>query len=141
MFLLYDKSIVQAEFMVAEGMIIKERLLFVKKHNKIWSKEEIQEAESEGNDWFDIDEGIPIFIRVDFDPSNHQDCKHPAAHLTISQCENCRIPVKNVVSVSEFMKFVLWHFYGKEFKHKMVRFDSPETISEAEREMLHIDWY
>ena len=59
--LLYDKSIVQAEYILDANGLIKERLLFIKKHNKIWDKEEINSAEAEDFDWFDEEDGIPIF--------------------------------------------------------------------------------
>ena len=39
--LLYDKGIIQAEFRVDDGEVIKERLIFLKKHNRVWNKEEI----------------------------------------------------------------------------------------------------
>ena len=35
--LLYDKSIIQAEFKIEDEKIIKERLVFMKRHNKIWN--------------------------------------------------------------------------------------------------------
>lgn len=81
--LLYDKSIIQAEFCIDGGEIIKERLVFLKKHNRIWSKEEIAVADNEDEDWFADEESVPLFLRVDFDPACHVDCDHPVAHLTL----------------------------------------------------------
>ena len=50
--LLYDKSLIQAEFIVKGKDIIKERLVFMKKHNKIWEADEIKEYENNDEDWF-----------------------------------------------------------------------------------------
>ena len=58
-FLLFDKSIIQAEFRIADGEVIKERLVFMKKHNRIWTTEEINYADSEDVDWF---ETIPNIV-------------------------------------------------------------------------------
>lgn len=100
--LLYDKGIEQAEFCIKNGELVKERLVFLKRHNQIWEKKEIQHADAEDEDWF-AEEGIPVFIRIDYDPFEHIECDHPSAHLTLSNYESCRIPMKNVVSFSLFI--------------------------------------
>ncbi len=138
--LLYDRSIVQAEFTIQGGDIVKERLLFLKKHNKIWKYEEINMADADDEDWFAEEEGVPIFLRVDYDPSNHIECDHAATHLTISNNETCRIPIQNVISFSEFIRFVLTHFYGIKLDMPVFRIDRDNTITELERKMIHIGW-
>lgn len=75
--LLYDKGIIQAEFRVDDGEVIKERLIFLKKHNRVWNKEEIAMADAEDEDWFADEESVPIFLRVDYDPSCHVECDLP----------------------------------------------------------------
>ena len=63
--LLYDKSLIQAEFIVKGKDIVKERLVFMKKHNKIWEPNEIKEYENNDEDWFVEDFGVPIMFRID----------------------------------------------------------------------------
>lgn len=139
-FLMFDKSIVQAEFRIADGEITKERLAFMKKHNRIWTKDEINFADSEDVDWFADEEGIPVFLRVDYDPENHTECFHSKSHLTISNSDSCRIPIKNLVPFSEFMRFVLFHFYGYQLKLSSSLSTYDETITELEKKMIHLNW-
>lgn len=138
--LLYDKSIIQAEFIVENEMISKERLVFMKKHNKIWTIDEIKEYENNDLDWFSDEQGVPIFLRIDYDPKNHTDVEHPATHLTLSNHKSCRIPIKSVVTFSEFTKFVMFHFYGIQTNLKQCRGVYDDTITQIERKMIHINW-
>ena len=139
-FLMFDKSIVQAEFRIADGEIIKERLVFMKKHNRIWTKDEINYADSEDVDWFADEESIPTFLRIDYDPSSHIECEHPIAHLTLANNESCRIPIQDAVTFSEFIRFVLFHFYGIKLEKSTYWLDKESTITDLERKMLHISW-
>ena len=120
--LLYDKSIIQAEFTIENNKIIKERLIFIKKHNKVWDLQEINKAEDNDEDWFNEEEGIPTLIRIDFDPNNHIERNHPSIHMTISNNECCRIPIKSIVSFSSFISFILFHFYGIDLKFSKLPF-------------------
>lgn len=138
--LLYDKSLFQAEFEISDNKIIKERLVFIKKHNRIWNMKEIEEYESTDEDWFAEQEGIPIMIRIDFAPKEHVEGKHAATHLTISNHESCRVPVKGIVSFSEFVRFVLLHFYDINLDIKVCRLDESDTITKLEKQMIHINW-
>ena len=138
--LLYDKSIVQAEFFIDDGKVAKERLIFLKKHNRIWNKEEIFSADSEDEDWFADEESIPTFLRIDYDPSSHIECEHPIAHLTLANNESCRIPIQDAVTFSEFIRFVLFHFYGIKLEKSTYWLDKESTITDLERKMLHINW-
>jgi len=137
--LLYDKGIFQAEFIVEGNLIIKERLVFMKKHNKIWDRNEIEESEILEDDWFDED-GVPIMLRIDYAPEDHQDGDHAATHFTISNHESCRIPIKGIVSFSEFVKFVLFHFYNIKIGRKSCYYSDEDTITDIEKQMLHLSW-
>ncbi len=138
--LLYDKSILQAEFIICGDSIIKERLVFIKKHNKIWNKDEIDSCDANDEDWFFDEEGIPIVIRVDFDPKNHQECKHAVSHLTLANHESCRIPMKKALSFSEFVSFVMFHFYDISISKKDLCLNEGETITYNEKQMVHLSW-
>ena len=63
--LFYDKGFIQVEFIISGSNIIKERLAFMKKHNKIWDAEEIKEY-----DRFTEDFGVPIILRIDYTPDD-----------------------------------------------------------------------
>lgn len=138
--LLYDKSIIQGEFTITDENIIKERLLFIKKHNKVWDKNEISEADNEEDDWFADDNGIPILFRIDYDPKNRVECNHPACHLTLSNVEECRIPIKDVITFSEFVRFVLYYFYNIRLNLQPYRKTTKYSITQEESKMIHINW-
>lgn len=91
-FLTYDKSIIQAEYKIDNDIVVKGRLLFLKLQNKVWSHDEISEYADDPNkldDMLNEDLGLPIMIRVDFDPQNHVDCHHPKAHCVFSNVKDC----------------------------------------------------
>ena len=138
--LLYDKSIIQAEFLIDGNTITKERLVFIIKHNKIWGVDEIDGYDANDEDWFSEDDGIPILIRIDYDPSEHKECDHASSHLTLSNHESCRIPMKQAVTFSEFIRLILFHFYDTRLHKSEYRLDSPEDITASEKKMIHIDW-
>lgn len=139
-FLLYDKSIIQYAFTVKNGEIIKERLFFIKKHNKHWSQEEISNLENTNETWFeDDDSGFPIVFRIDFDKENSKPIEHPQVHFTISNHQCCRIPMKTILPVSKFINFILVNFY----KTKMAQegnFLFPDTIHNSEKNLIHFYW-
>ena len=101
--------------------------------------EEIREDERNDLDWFEEDFGVPIIIRIDYDPNEHVECDHAVAHLTVSNHENCRIPLKGAVTFSEFVRFVLFHFYNIKLELPENRFENT-TITEMEQKMIHINW-
>lgn len=138
--LLYDKSIIQAEFIICGNNVIKERLVFIKKHNKVWNKNEIDECDANDEDWFSDEEGIPIVVRVDFDPEKHQECRHAVSHLTLANHESCRIPMKEALSFSEFVSFVMFHFYDVSIDKRSLGLCESETITREEKQMLHVSW-
>lgn len=141
--ILYDRSIIQFEFIVENNEIIKQRLLFIKKHNKILDKEDIADIENTPDtdffDYFFEDKGIPTMLRVDMDKENHEECIHPISHMTISNNKTCRIPMKGIISCTEFIKLILLHFYGIKVENKQMNFNT-DTIVEAEKRMIHLNW-
>ena len=138
--LLYDKGVVQAEFSIDNGEIVKERLVFLKKHNRIWDKEEISYADAEDEDWFADEDSIPVFLRVDYDPASHVDCDHPVSHLTLANNESCRIPIQDAITFSEFIRFILFHFYDVKLDLETYRLEKEYTITALEQKMMHIGW-
>jgi len=137
--LLYDMSLIQAEFYVRGNRIEKERLLFIKKHNVMWNRDEINEWEVNDDPWFENENGIPVVFRVDYDPYNYEDIVHPNTHFTLSNYESCRIPMKGIVTFSEFVAFVLKNFYEMEIKNSQFRY-MEETISVNEKKLIHLNW-
>lgn len=138
--LLYDKSIIQAEFIIEDEKIVKERLVFMKRHNKIWDMNEIKEFEALEEDWFSEEKGIPIVIRIDYAPEDHKEGDHSATHLTLANHQSCRVPIKGIVTFSEFVRFILFHFYNTKMKLKRCRSSADDTITQTEKQMMHINW-
>lgn len=67
------------------------------------------------------------------------DCHHPKAHCVFSNVKDCRIPMKSVLSLGQFVDFIFRQFYHVELpEFDMVKFD--ETITQAESKMIHINW-
>lgn len=141
-FLTYDKSIIQAEYKIENDIVVKGRLLFLKLQSKIWNRDEISEYADDPNkldDMLNEELGLPIMIRVDYDPQNHVDCHHPKAHFVFSNAKDCRIPMKAVLSLGQFVDFIFRQFYHIELpKVNLVNFE--ETITSAESKMVHINW-
>ncbi len=141
--LLYDRSLIQMEFIIENNEIVKQRLLFIKKHNKIWTKEEIVSISSLPDidffDYFFENKGIPTMIRIDYDVKKSKDCSHPISHMTISNHETCRIPIKSLISCTKFVSMILYHFYDIKQDIKTMEYVG-DTITENEKKMFHIDW-
>lgn len=143
--LFYDKSILQAEYIIKDGTISKQRLLFMKRHNKIWEKEQIKKFEETqeitSEDWLYEYDGIPILFRMDFDsnPDVYKECDHAKAHFHLGNHEHCRIPLKGPVTFSDFISFIMFHFYNQKI-HITEATYADETISEKEQRMMHLFW-
>lgn len=134
--LLKDKSIFQIEYKIENNIIIKQRMLYMK------LSDEIEDDNSEASTNFadsNETEGIPLLIRVDYDIKNHKDVEHPAAHMTISNIEKCRIPIKSNMSFLQFVKFILMNVYGIMYNDKELIINQ-ETITENEKMCVHINW-
>ncbi len=140
--LLYDRAIIQYEFIIKEGKIIKERLIFIKKHNYLWPKEEIagKDMDNFGDDWYVQELGIPVVIRIDYDIANHEDIKHPITHMTLSNYDECRIPMLGSVSLYNFINFILNFFYDDKLDFKSKFEEKDITITENERKRIHLEW-
>ena len=140
--LLYDRSIIQYEFIIERGKIIKERLIFIKKHNYLWSKEEIADKDMENFeiDWFEEELGIPVVIRIDYDQENHIDIIHPITHMTLSNYEECRIPMMGSVSLYNFINFILNFFYNDSLSFKSKFEGNDITITDNEKKRVHFEW-
>lgn len=140
---LYDKSIFQFECIVNDNKIEKMRMVFLKKDNIIWEIEKInfyESQEDEQDNWFEISYGIPIMIRVDYDPSEYVDGFHSKSHLTLSNSQNCRIPMKTYFMFSEFVEFILINFYNIQIEKSPVCYNNCIEISDSELKMYHINW-
>jgi len=86
---------------------------------------------------------LPVPIRFDYDPDNHQELDHPKSHLTLGQFKNCRIPVCSPIAPSTFISFILRSFYNTAFKKftAQLTFSSKlfdKTITSGEKKILHI---
>lgn len=140
--LLYDRSIIQYEFYVENGKIKKERLIFIKKHNYLWKKEEInlKEAEDIEVDWFQEEKGIPTVIRIDYDKDSYEEIAHPITHMTLSNYDECRIPMMGSVSLYNFVNFVLNFFYNDSLNFKSKFEETDITISNSEKQRVHFEW-
>ena len=53
--------------------------------------------------------------------------------------ESCRIPVKSIMQVSEFIQFILFTFYNQQIKIER-KHTFPLTIKSEEKRMIHINW-
>lgn len=86
---------------------------------------------------------LPVPIRFDYDPENHQELNHPKCHLTLGQFKNCRIPVCSPIMPSVFISFILRNFYNtalRKFSDELNLNSSlfPQTITAPEQKLLHI---
>lgn len=140
--LLYDRSIIKYQFTIKNGKICKERLIFIKKHNYLWTKDEINKKDIDdfGTDWFQEEISIPIVIRIDYDDENYEDIVHPITHMTLSNYEECRIPMMGAVTLYNFINFILNFFYNDSLNCSSVFEETDITISQNEKKRLHFEW-
>lgn len=134
--LLKDKSVFQIEYTIENNTIIKQRMLYMK-----LSKEIIDDTSEESMNYDEEKEilEIPLLIRVDYDLKSHKDIEHPASHMTISNIEKCRIPIKSNMSFLQFVKFILMNVYGINYNDKELIINE-ETITDSEKKCIHINW-
>ena len=81
-----------------------------------------------------------MVVRVDFDPQMHKECDHAISHLTLANHESCRIPMKDALSFSEFVSFIMFHFYDVSITKRALDLGNNETITSKEKQMIHIFW-
>lgn len=134
--LLKDKSVFQIEYKIENNTIIKQRMLYMKLSNEI-----VDDTSEESMNFEEEKEivGIPLLIRVDYDIKSHKDIEHPASHMTISNIEKCRIPIKSNMSFLQFVKFILMNVYGINYNDKELIINE-ETITDSEKKCIHINW-
>lgn len=56
------------------------------------------------------------WIRIDYDPEEHNGPLHHACHMHISLLDNCRIPLSQVPSPRQFIEFVMAFFYPEQYR-------------------------
>jgi len=140
---LYDKSVFQFECIVEDEEIKKIRMVFFKKDNIIWEIDKLNYIESqelEQDDWFEHDFGIPIMIRIDYDPMEYVDVIHSKTHMTLFNSQNCRIPMKTYFMFSEFVYFILDSFYNIQIRKSPICYNNNISISANELKVYHINW-
>lgn len=87
---------------------------------------------------------LPVPIRLDFSEI-HTPVRHPRAHVTLGQFQNCRIPVICPVSPSRFLKFILSSFYHigtTDWIGDIAPrdFSCPPTMVDVEADEIHLFW-
>lgn len=138
---LYDKSLFQFECIVNNNKVEKMRMLFVKKDNITWEFEQVEMNDvNEDNEWFENILGVPILIRIDYDPEEYVDMKHSKAHMTLSNAKNCRIPMKTFFMFSDFVCFILDNFYDIQINKNPIKYNNDVDISDSELSLFHINW-
>ncbi|WP_141434472.1 DUF2290 domain-containing protein [Bacillus sp. 03113] len=144
-FLFYDKSIMQVEYKIKSNEIVKQRLQFIKKSSRVRAIEEIQQLEGEfteveGSNWFEEESGIPVFLRVDYDPDNHEDVYHAKSHFVISNIKDCRIPMKCNLSLVKFVELILHQIYNEYDLSIKDILGHKDEITQNEKLVMHLDW-
>lgn len=138
----FDRGIIQIELAIEDGTIVNERFIYINKQNGLFNKEQIEELKNEENnyEWYDEIIGIPVLLRMDYDVHCGVEIKHPTSHLTVSNCECCRIPMKGPMSVSMFIRFILNMFYDESVCDIITKYDKTITIKESEKKDLYLYW-
>jgi len=95
-----------------QGSLIKERLCYFPAPNYESFQNDPDLYLDESNFYADIVQKsiLPVPIRVDYAPDDANDVIHPAAHLTLGQFKNCRIPLSSPLCPVTFVKFILSSF-------------------------------
>lgn len=142
--LFYDKSILQVEYKIRDNKIIKQRMQFIKKSSTVKTLEELQELEGdvsevEGNGWFDEETGIPILLRVDYDPDNHTELVHSRSHFVISNLKDCRIPMNRNLTLVKFVQLILNQVYNNYEINLRDIVQHDDEITKIEKGSLHIN--
>ena len=85
-------------------------------------------------------DGPPTVFRFDYDDQDHPNgVTHPKSHLTIGRNEHCRIPVSHPVTPSQFLDFVLRHFYPSDLVELPSFTDNfPPCLSREAHDLAHV---
>lgn len=141
--LFYDRSILQVEYTLKNNSIIKQRIQYIKRTNIINSFDDLEFFEGsggsiEGGSVFEDETGIPVFLRIDYDPCSHDELFHSKSHFVISNLKDCRIPINKNVTLTRFIEFLLhqvYNDYSIEFKRP---YENEIEITEREQNYFHI---
>lgn len=144
-FLFYDKSILQVEYKINSNEIVKQRLQYIKKSSRVRSISEIRQLEGEfteveGSNWFEEESGIPVFLRVDYDPENHEDLYHARSHFVFSNVKDCRIPMARNLSLAKFVELILHQIYNEYSFNINDILDHSDEITDNEKLFMHFNW-
>ena len=141
-----DGALIQLLYTYENSNLISHRLAFFPSPDDLKAFQNEPEIYEEEEIYADIISKniLPVPIRFDYDPKNYKEIDHPQCHLTLGQFKNCRIPVSSPITPLTFMSLILRNFYNTAFKKFTDKFPSsqnlfPETITDAEKKLLHIN--
>ena len=135
-----DGSILLFECIIEGKNIIKQRIVFIKIFDNLATIEDTENSWEyyQSNEEEKNQLSFPILLRVDYN-ANEQKLDHPISHLTISNIENCRIPITANWGFDRFIEFVLQEFFHRyDISFDKINFAS--TIREEEKKRIHINW-
>jgi len=150
--LMIDGGIIQLLYRFNKRKDLEEHILAFYPHPSFIKYQDVPEKYEDflyGIELFgDVQKGRIVTFPIRFDYSQvHNEIVHPKAHLTLGNYSSCRIPVSKPISPYRFIKFILMNFYSNkkdkfwkvmnEFKDNI---NFPETITEREKEILHIHY-
>jgi len=141
-----DGALVQMSYQFKGSSLLTHRLAYLP-NPELLPYELAPEAYIQGEPYLDVvgTQQVTVPLRLDFDvrPGVAKDVAHPAAHLTLGQYANCRIPVIRAISPAVFLEFIVSSFYRTKQGRWQLR--SPDdhqlsdvTLTEAESGYLHL---
>ena len=126
---------------IIEGKnIVKQRIVFIKIFDKLSTIKDTENSWEyyQANEEDKNQLSFPILLRVDYNANERKD-DHPVSHLTISNIENCRIPIVANWGIDRFIDFVLKEFFHRyDICFDKINFDP--TIRDDEKKRIHINW-
>ncbi len=133
-----DGSILLFQCTIEGKKIIKQRMVFIKIYESLpqedvesWEAYQVSDAEK-------TQLSFPILLRTDYNFNENKEY-HPISHLTISNIENCRIPIKANLGFDRFIEFVLHQFFHR-FDIPIPKMNYDITIKDVERKKVHVNW-
>ncbi len=136
-----DGSILIFQCLLNKEQIKKQRIIYIKPFLNMYNEcsenfdswEAYQIAEETSNLL-----NFPLILRVDYDCKETK-ADHPYSHLTISNIENCRIPIVSNISFERFVEFILHQIFNI-YNIDINKANYPKTIRDNETKMIHIGW-
>ncbi len=133
-----DGSILLFQCTIEGKKIIKQRMVFIKIYNNLpiednetWETYQVGDTEK-------IQLSFPVLLRADYDINQDKE-DHPYSHLTISNIENCRIPIKANLGFDRFVEFVVHQIFHR-YDIQIPKINYENTIRDTERKEVHLDW-